>query len=109
MQFDFQTMTPMDRYELLLGTVLPRPITIVTTLSTDGALNAAPYSLLARSSAILRDWRIESSSRDVLSRFSSSLTAWAVAVESCSINNCTSTTGSTPCSAFSATSPTLRR
>jgi flavin reductase (DIM6/NTAB) family NADH-FMN oxidoreductase RutF len=45
MQFDFQAMTPMDRYELLLSTVLPRPITIVTTLSIDGALNAAPYSL----------------------------------------------------------------
>jgi flavin reductase (DIM6/NTAB) family NADH-FMN oxidoreductase RutF len=44
-QFDFRAMSPMDRYELLLGTVLPRPITIVTTLSTDGALNAAPYSL----------------------------------------------------------------
>jgi flavin reductase (DIM6/NTAB) family NADH-FMN oxidoreductase RutF len=45
MQFDFQVMKPMDRYELLLGTVLPRPITIVTTLSGDGNLNAAPYSL----------------------------------------------------------------
>jgi hypothetical protein len=30
MQFDFQDMEPLDRYELLLGTVLPRPITIVT-------------------------------------------------------------------------------
>jgi flavin reductase (DIM6/NTAB) family NADH-FMN oxidoreductase RutF len=38
-------MAPMDRYELLLGTILPRPITIVTTHSADGALNAAPYSL----------------------------------------------------------------
>lgn len=45
MQFDFKTMKPMDRYELLLGTVVPRPITIVTTLSAGGALNAAPYSL----------------------------------------------------------------
>ena len=45
MKFDFHTMQPMDRYELLLGTILPRPITIVTTLSADGALNAAPYSL----------------------------------------------------------------
>jgi flavin reductase (DIM6/NTAB) family NADH-FMN oxidoreductase RutF len=45
MQFDFQAMKPMDRYELLLSTVLPRPITIVTTLSVDGALNATPYSL----------------------------------------------------------------
>lgn len=45
MQFDFVSMKPMDRYELLLGTILPRPITIVTTLSVEGALNAAPYSL----------------------------------------------------------------
>ena len=45
MQFDFPAMKPMDRYELLLGTVLPRPIAIVTTLSGGGALNAAPYSL----------------------------------------------------------------
>jgi flavin reductase (DIM6/NTAB) family NADH-FMN oxidoreductase RutF len=45
MQFDFQSMKPIDRYELLLGTILPRPITIVTTHSSDGALNAAPYSL----------------------------------------------------------------
>jgi flavin reductase (DIM6/NTAB) family NADH-FMN oxidoreductase RutF len=45
MQLDFTTMKPMDRYELLLGTVVPRPITIVTTLSAAGALNAAPYSL----------------------------------------------------------------
>ena len=45
MQFDFQSMKPGDRYELLLGAILPRPITIVTTLSAEGALNAAPYSL----------------------------------------------------------------
>jgi flavin reductase (DIM6/NTAB) family NADH-FMN oxidoreductase RutF len=47
MQFDFAAMKPMDRYELLLGTVVPRPITIVTTLSADGTLNAAPYSLFS--------------------------------------------------------------
>jgi flavin reductase (DIM6/NTAB) family NADH-FMN oxidoreductase RutF len=46
MQFNFQSMKPMDRYELLLGSILPRPIAIVTTLSAQGALNAAPYSLL---------------------------------------------------------------
>jgi flavin reductase (DIM6/NTAB) family NADH-FMN oxidoreductase RutF len=45
MQFDLQAMKPMDRYEFLLGTVLPRPITIVTTVSGDGEANAAPYSL----------------------------------------------------------------
>ncbi len=38
-------MKPMDRYELLLGTILPRPITIVTTVSPEGEVNAAPYSL----------------------------------------------------------------
>ncbi len=45
MQFDLPSMKPMDRYELLLGTVVPRPIAIVTTLNSDGVLNAAPYSL----------------------------------------------------------------
>jgi flavin reductase (DIM6/NTAB) family NADH-FMN oxidoreductase RutF len=45
MQFNLPSMAPMDRYELLLGTVIPRPITIVTTLSAKGAVNAAPYSL----------------------------------------------------------------
>jgi flavin reductase (DIM6/NTAB) family NADH-FMN oxidoreductase RutF len=41
MRFDFESMKPMDHYELLRGTVLPRPITIVTTLSPDGAPNVA--------------------------------------------------------------------
>lgn len=27
MRFDFQSMMPIDRYELLLGTIMPRPIT----------------------------------------------------------------------------------
>lgn len=45
MQFGYQNMKAMDRYELLLGTVLPRPVAIVTTLSGNGAPNAAPYSL----------------------------------------------------------------
>src|SRR4029077_9800406 len=45
MQFDVDTMAAMDRYELLLGTVVPRPIALVTTISSAGAINAAPYSL----------------------------------------------------------------
>lgn len=45
MQFDFQSMAPMDRYELLLGAIVPRPIAIVTTVSENGAVNGAPYSL----------------------------------------------------------------
>jgi|SRR5215831_15783863 len=45
MQFDIEKMAAMDRYELLLGTVVPRPIALVTTVSSEGAINAAPYSL----------------------------------------------------------------
>jgi flavin reductase (DIM6/NTAB) family NADH-FMN oxidoreductase RutF len=45
MQFDIDKMAAMDRYELLLGTIVPRPIALVTTVSGDGTINAAPYSL----------------------------------------------------------------
>jgi len=45
MQFDMAQLAPMNRYELLLGTVLPRPIALITTISADGLVNAAPYSL----------------------------------------------------------------
>ncbi|MGC2077488.1 MAG: hypothetical protein WA728_15930 [Xanthobacteraceae bacterium] len=41
MQFDIDKMAAMGRYELLLGTVVPRPIALVTTVSADGAINAA--------------------------------------------------------------------
>jgi len=33
-----------DRYKLLIGSVVPRPIAFVSTVSSDGALNLAPYS-----------------------------------------------------------------
>jgi flavin reductase (DIM6/NTAB) family NADH-FMN oxidoreductase RutF len=45
MQFDIDGMTPADRYELLLGTIVPRPIALITTLDPDGRVNSAPYSL----------------------------------------------------------------
>ena len=45
MQIDIDQMPAMSRYELLLGTVVPRPIALITTLDTNGTLNAAPYSL----------------------------------------------------------------
>jgi flavin reductase (DIM6/NTAB) family NADH-FMN oxidoreductase RutF len=44
-QFDLDRLAAADCYELLLGTVVPRPIALVTTLAQNGALNAAPYSL----------------------------------------------------------------
>lgn len=45
MDFNLEKLSPADRYELLLSTVVPRPIALITTLAPDGALNAAPYSL----------------------------------------------------------------
>jgi flavin reductase (DIM6/NTAB) family NADH-FMN oxidoreductase RutF len=45
MDFDFDRLSAAARYELLLGTIVPRPIALVTTLDADGKLNAAPYSL----------------------------------------------------------------
>jgi flavin reductase (DIM6/NTAB) family NADH-FMN oxidoreductase RutF len=40
----FQDLAPRDRYKLLCGVVVPRPIAFVTTLDENGALNAAPFS-----------------------------------------------------------------
>ena len=44
MQFDMKSMTPADRYRLLVNTVTPRPIAWVVSRNADGLLNAAPYS-----------------------------------------------------------------
>lgn len=44
MQFDLRELAPPDRYKLLTGVVVPRPIAWVTTLNPDGTPNAAPYS-----------------------------------------------------------------
>jgi len=44
MQFDFKQTTPREIYNLINGLVAPRPIALVTTLSPEGRLNAAPFS-----------------------------------------------------------------
>lgn len=44
MQFDFKKLSPIERYKLLLATVLPRPIAWVTTKDVTGAVNLAPFS-----------------------------------------------------------------
>ncbi|HKF71375.1 MAG TPA: flavin reductase family protein [Stellaceae bacterium] len=44
MEFDFTTLPPKDRYRLLIGSVVPRPIALVTTLDGRGVPNAAPFS-----------------------------------------------------------------
>jgi flavin reductase (DIM6/NTAB) family NADH-FMN oxidoreductase RutF len=42
--FDFAALTARDRYKLLIGAVVPRPIAWVTTVDRNGAMNAAPFS-----------------------------------------------------------------
>ncbi len=44
LKFDFAALTPPQRYKLLAGLVVPRPIALITTRSVDGVVNAAPYS-----------------------------------------------------------------
>jgi flavin reductase (DIM6/NTAB) family NADH-FMN oxidoreductase RutF len=44
MQFDFKKLSPIERYKLLLATVLPRPIAWVTTKDVNGTVNLAPFS-----------------------------------------------------------------
>lgn len=40
----FATLPMSDRYKLLCGLVIPRPIALVTTLGPAGLVNAAPFS-----------------------------------------------------------------
>src|SRR5918996_1957560 len=44
MRFDFAELSPSERYKLLGGLVVPRPIALVTTRDKDGRANAAPFS-----------------------------------------------------------------
>jgi flavin reductase (DIM6/NTAB) family NADH-FMN oxidoreductase RutF len=43
-EFDFATLSGRDRYKLLIGAVVPRPIAWVTTVDINGVVNAAPFS-----------------------------------------------------------------
>jgi flavin reductase (DIM6/NTAB) family NADH-FMN oxidoreductase RutF len=44
MRFDLAELSASERYKLLAGLVVPRPIALVTTQSPDGRVNAAPFS-----------------------------------------------------------------
>jgi flavin reductase (DIM6/NTAB) family NADH-FMN oxidoreductase RutF len=44
MEFDFSTLPPATCYKLLVATVVPRPIALVSTMGADGVVNAAPFS-----------------------------------------------------------------
>ncbi|MDW4499229.1 flavin reductase family protein [Sulfitobacter sp. D35] len=41
---NFAELTPRDAYKVMIGTIVPRPIAWVTTVSPEGVYNAAPYS-----------------------------------------------------------------
>jgi flavin reductase (DIM6/NTAB) family NADH-FMN oxidoreductase RutF len=73
--FDFEALSSQERYKLLIGTVVPRPIAFVTTLSADGRANAGPFSffnVLTHDPAIVAigvenyaDMRFKDTSRNV--------------------------------------------
>ncbi len=42
--FDFAALSPRERYKLMIGAIVPRPIAWVTTVDTNGVVNAAPFS-----------------------------------------------------------------
>ncbi|RUM24229.1 flavin reductase family protein [Rhizobium vallis] len=42
--FDFERLTERERYKLMIGTIIPRPIALVTTVDEHGRINAAPFS-----------------------------------------------------------------
>lgn len=44
MKIDFATLSDQQKYKLLVGCVVPRPIALMSTISHDGIVNAAPYS-----------------------------------------------------------------
>lgn len=44
MILDPDGMSPLDRYRFLVSAIVPRPIAWVSTVSAEGAVNAAPFS-----------------------------------------------------------------
>jgi flavin reductase (DIM6/NTAB) family NADH-FMN oxidoreductase RutF len=44
MQLDFTQLPPRDAYAWMIGTIMPRPIAWVSTVSLEGKTNLAPFS-----------------------------------------------------------------
>ncbi|MNP26193.1 Flavoredoxin [compost metagenome] len=44
LSIDPSMITERDNYKLLIGSIIPRPIAFVTSVSEDGTLNGAPFS-----------------------------------------------------------------
>jgi flavin reductase (DIM6/NTAB) family NADH-FMN oxidoreductase RutF len=51
MEFNPAELTTTERYKLMIGAVVPRPIAFVSTVSPDGIANVAPFSFFAGVSA----------------------------------------------------------
>lgn len=76
--FDFATLPTAQRYKLLVGLVVPRPIALVSTRSRSGVANAAPFSffnvigdeppIVIISIENRNDGRMKDSSRNILER-----------------------------------------
>jgi flavin reductase (DIM6/NTAB) family NADH-FMN oxidoreductase RutF len=45
MEVDFTELTAHQRYKLMASLIVPRPIALITSLSADGVVNAAPFSM----------------------------------------------------------------
>lgn len=51
MLVEFEKSTPEEIYKILIGSILPRPIAWVSTVSKDGKLNLAPFSFFTVASS----------------------------------------------------------
>ncbi|MFS2123342.1 flavin reductase family protein [Pseudomonas sp. Pseusp97] len=51
LSFDFQQLSAREKYKILIGSVVPRPIALVTTIDAEGHANAAPFSFFNALSA----------------------------------------------------------
>jgi flavin reductase (DIM6/NTAB) family NADH-FMN oxidoreductase RutF len=52
MHFDLAKIPATDAYKLLVSTVVPRPIALVTTVDREGRVNAAPFSFFNAVSSV---------------------------------------------------------
>ena len=44
-EVNFDDITSYQRYKLMASLIVPRPIALVTTISAEGIVNAAPFSM----------------------------------------------------------------
>ncbi|MFV3306077.1 flavin reductase family protein [Pseudomonas sp. NY15181] len=51
LSFDFQQLSAREKYKILIGSVVPRPIALVTTIDPQGRANAPPFSFFNALSA----------------------------------------------------------